>query len=132
MDLQLEGKRALITGSTAGIGYAIAESLVQEGAAVIVNGRTKQRVDAAVEKLRGRSSAAQIDSLSADLGTAAAVQQAIRQFPEVDILINNLGIFEPKPFEEISDEDWFRFFEVNVLSGVRLSRYHLTRMKSRN
>lgn len=132
MDLQLEGKRALVTGSTAGIGYAIAEALLQEGAAVIVNGRTKERVDTAVKKLRARSSAAQIDSLAADLGTAAAVQQAIRQFPEVDILINNLGIFEPKPFEEISDEDWFRFFEVNVLSGVRLSRYHLPRMKSRN
>jgi NAD(P)-dependent dehydrogenase (short-subunit alcohol dehydrogenase family) len=118
MDLQLEGKRALITGSTAGIGYAIAEALVQEGASVIVNGRTKERVERAVEKLRALSSASQVDSLAADLGTAAAVQQAIRQFPEVDILINNLGIFEPKPFEEISDEDWLRLFEVNVLSGV--------------
>lgn len=132
MDLQLEGKRALVTGSTAGIGYAIAEALAQEGAAVIVNGRTKERVDRAVEQLRARATASQIHNLPADLGTAAAVQEAIRQFPEVDILINNLGIFEPKPFEEISDEDWLRFFEVNVLSGVRLSRHYLPRMKSRN
>jgi NAD(P)-dependent dehydrogenase (short-subunit alcohol dehydrogenase family) len=132
MDLQLEGKRALVTGSTAGIGYAIAEALLQEGVAVIVNGRRQERIATAVKKLRAGSSAAQIDSLAADLGTAAAVKQAIQQFPEVDILINNLGIFEPKPFEEISDEDWLRFFEVNVLSGVRLSRYHLPRMKDRN
>lgn len=132
MDLQLEGRRALVTGSTAGIGYAVAEVLVQEGASVIVNGRTKERVDTAVEKLRARSGAAHIHSLAADLSTAAAVQQAIREFPEVDILVNNLGIFEPKPFEEISDDDWLRFFEVNVLSGVRLSRHHLPRMKNRN
>jgi len=132
MDLQLEGKRALVTGSTAGIGYAIAEVLLQEGTSVIVNGRTKERVDTAVQNLRARSNTTDIRSLAADLGTAAAVQQAIREFPEVDILVNNLGIFEPKPFEEISDEDWLRFFEVNVLSGVRLSRHHLPRMKSRN
>jgi NAD(P)-dependent dehydrogenase (short-subunit alcohol dehydrogenase family) len=132
MDLQLEGRRALVTGSTAGIGYAIAEALLQEGASVIVNGRTKERVDTAVQNLRARLSTAHIHSLAADLGTAAAVQQAIREFPEVDILVNNVGIFEPKPFEEISDEDWFRFFEVNVLSGVRLSRHHLPRMKNRN
>jgi NAD(P)-dependent dehydrogenase (short-subunit alcohol dehydrogenase family) len=132
MDLQLKGKRALVTGSTAGIGFAIAEALAKEGAAVIVNGRTKARVEGAVRKLRAGSESAEIDALAADLGTATGVQQAITQFPDVDILINNLGAFQPKPFEEIPDEDWLRLFEVNVLSGVRLSRHYLPRMKAKN
>jgi len=129
MDLKLEGKRALVTGSTAGIGFAIAEALAREGAQVVVNGRTAQRVEDAIGKLNGALRRA--DGLSADLGTRAGVEEAIRRFPEVDILVNNLGIFEPKPFEQISDDDWFRFFEVNVMSGVRLSRHHLPRMKER-
>jgi NAD(P)-dependent dehydrogenase (short-subunit alcohol dehydrogenase family) len=132
MDLQLEGKRALITGSSAGIGYAIAERLALEGASVIINGRTQQRVDqalAALGKSRPRGTAA---GLAADLGTADGVGQALQQFPDVDILVNNLGIFEPKAFEEISDADWLHFFEVNVMSGVRLSRHYLPRMKQRN
>lgn len=124
MDLQLDGKLALITGSTAGIGFAIAESLARERCRVIVNGRTQARVDAALAKLPGAV------GLAADLGTSAGVAEAIRRFPDVDILINNMGIFEPKPFEAIPDEDWFRFFEVNVLSGVRLSRHYLPRMKA--
>ncbi len=132
MDLQLNGKRALVTGSTAGIGYAIAEALAKEGASVIVNGRTKERVEKAVEKLRAASIAGEVHPVAADLGTADGARQAIEQFAEVDILVNNLGIFEPKPFEEISDEDWLRFFEVNVLSGVRLSRHYLPRMKEKN
>lgn len=132
MDLQLKGKRALVTGSTAGIGFAIAQALVQEGANVIVNGRTKQRVDDAIEKLRAAFPSADVHGLAVDLGTAGGTREATTRFGEVDILINNLGIFEAKPFEQISDEDWFRFFEVNVLSGVRLSRHYLPRMKQKN
>ena len=126
MNLQLEGKTALVTGSTAGIGLAIATALASEGAAVIVNGRTQQRVDEAVRK----SGAA--DGIAADLGTEAGARAVIDRFPAVDILVNNLGIFEPKPFEQIPDDDWLRFFEVNVLSGVRLSRHYITGMKARN
>jgi hypothetical protein len=132
MDLQLEGKRALVTGSTAGIGYAIAEALAREGASVIVNGRTKQRVEAAIAKLHAASVRGKIEGLAADLGTADGARQAIQRYPEIEILVNNLGIFEPKPFEQIPDEDWFRFFEVNVLSGVRLSRHYLPKMRARS
>ena len=132
MDLNLEGKRALVTGSTAGIGYAIAESLAQEGASVIVNGRTQKRVDEALGKLKKANVRGKVDGLAADLGTADGAKLAINKHPDLDILINNLGIFEAKPFEEIPDTAWLRFFEVNVLSGVRLSRHHLPRMKQRN
>src|SRR2546426_4345554 len=125
MNLQLEGKTALVTGSTAGIGLAIATALAKEGAAVIVNGRTQERVDKAV-----RVSGA-VHGIAADLGTEAGARAVIARFPAVDILVNNLGIFEPKPFEQIPDDDWRRFFEVNVLSGVRLSRHYLPGMKER-
>jgi len=124
MDLQLDGKLAFVTGSTAGIGFAVAASLARERCRVIINGRTQARVDAALAKLPGAV------GLAADLGTSGGVAEAIRRFPDVDILINNMGIFEPKAFEAIPDEDWFRFFEVNVLSGVRLSRHYLPRMKA--
>jgi NAD(P)-dependent dehydrogenase (short-subunit alcohol dehydrogenase family) len=127
MDLKLAGKTALVTGSTAGIGFAIAAGLAQEGVSVILNGRTQARVDEAIGKLEGK-----VSGLAADLGTADGARKAIEKYPEVDILVNNLGIFEPKPFEEIPDEDWFRFFEVNVMSGVRLSRHYLPRMKQKN
>ena len=127
MDLKLAGKTALVTGSTAGIGFAIAAGLAQEGASVIINGRTESRVEEAVKKLKGK-----VFGLALDLGTADGIRKAIEKYPEVDILINNLGIFEPKPFEDIPDEDWFRFFEVNVMSGVRLSRHYLPRMKQKN
>jgi NAD(P)-dependent dehydrogenase (short-subunit alcohol dehydrogenase family) len=126
MDLELKGKSALVTGSTAGIGLAIAAGLAREGCRVIVNGRTQDRVDAAV-----RSSGA-AEGVAADLGTEAGVQMLVERLPEVDILVNNLGIFEPKPFEAITDADWRKFFEVNVLSGVRLSRHYLPAMKRRN
>jgi len=124
MDLQLKGKKALVTGSTAGIGLAIARSLAEEGAALIVNGRTQPRVDAALAQMPKGAL-----GLAADLGTASGCALAVERFPEVDILVNNLGIFEPKEFASIPDEDWSRFFEVNVMSGVRLSRHYLPRMK---
>ena len=132
MDVQLLGKRALVTGSTAGIGYAIAEALAKEGATVILNGRTKKRVDEALSRLNRGNLRGKTEGLAADLGTAAGSREAIGRHPDVDILVNNLGIFEPKAFEQIPDEDWFRFFEVNVLSGVRLCRHYLPRMKQRN
>jgi NAD(P)-dependent dehydrogenase (short-subunit alcohol dehydrogenase family) len=126
MNLQLEGKTALVTGSTAGIGLAIASILAKEGAAVIVNGRTQDRVDRAVQ-ISGAA-----HGVAADLGTAAGVDAVIARFPSIDILVNNLGIYEPKPFEAIGDDDWRRFFEVNVLSGVRLSRRYIASMKEAN
>jgi NAD(P)-dependent dehydrogenase (short-subunit alcohol dehydrogenase family) len=131
MDLQLTGRRALVTGSTAGIGLAIAEALAREGTEVVVNGRTESRVQRACEQIRSRNSSARLLELAADLGTADGAAAAVKAFPDVDILVNNLGIFEPKPFEDIPDSDWFRFFEVNVMSGVRLSRHYLPRMKRR-
>jgi NAD(P)-dependent dehydrogenase (short-subunit alcohol dehydrogenase family) len=132
MNLGLENKRALITGSTAGIGLAIARSLASEGAAVIVNGRTQQRVDEAIDEIRKASPSAKLEGFAGDLGTAEAVAEVTKRWPQIDILVNNLGIFEPKPFEMIPDEDWMRFFEVNVMSGVRLSRAYLPGMKQRN
>lgn len=132
MELDLGAKTALVTGSTAGIGFAIAEAFAAEGAAVVVNGRTAERVDSAVNRLRAKYPDARVNGLALDLGTAEGCLAAHERYPEVDILVNNLGIFEPKPFEEIPDQDWLRFFEVNVLSGVRLSRHYLPRMKQRD
>ena len=132
MDLELINKRALVSGSTAGIGLAIARALAAEGASVIVNGRTLERVEQAVRELREAVPSGPFQTLAAVLGGPAGVQQAVGKFPEVDILVNNLGIFEPKAFIEIPDADWFRFFEVNVMSGVRLSRQYLPGMVKRN
>ena len=132
MDLQLQGKRALVTGSTAGIGLAIARGLAREGAGVIINGRSAKRVDQSVAALNKSGGSGKVEGLAADLGTADGTRTAIERFPEVDILVNNLGIFEAKPFEDIPDADWLRFFEVNLLSGVRLSRHYLPGMKKRN
>jgi NAD(P)-dependent dehydrogenase (short-subunit alcohol dehydrogenase family) len=131
MDLKLNGKLALVTGSTAGIGYAIAAGLAREGAAVIVNGRTQAAVNDALARLKSETGGT-LHGFAGDLGTAAAADEVARQYPNVEILINNLGIFEAKRFEEIPDADWMRFFEVNVLSGVRLARLYLPAMKKRD
>jgi NAD(P)-dependent dehydrogenase (short-subunit alcohol dehydrogenase family) len=132
MDLGLTGKRALVTGSTAGIGYATAELLAREGASVIVNGRTAARVEAAAAKLRAEVSGASVAGFAADLAQAAGCDALIAAHPDVDVLVNNMGIFEPKPFEAITDQDWLRFFEANVLSGIRLSRHYVGGMRARN
>jgi NAD(P)-dependent dehydrogenase (short-subunit alcohol dehydrogenase family) len=131
MDLGLTGKLALVSGSTAGIGYAIAEALVREGARVIVNGRTSKSVDKAVAKLNAIAPNS-ASAFAADLSTAEAAIDVARKFPDVEILVNNLGIFEPKGFEEITDDEWEHFFEVNVLSGIRLARAYLPAMKRKN
>lgn len=131
MDLGLAGKRALITGSTAGIGFATAEALTREGAQVIVNGRTQRRVDEALARLRAVSKSL-VEGIAADVSGAEGCAKVIAAYPDVDILVNNMGIFEPKPFEEISDTDWMRFFESNVMSGVRFSRHYVRGMKERN
>ncbi len=132
MNLKLENKHALVSGSTAGIGYAIALGLAREGAKVIINGRTQERVDIAIANIHKEVPEAKLGGIAADLGTAVGVESLIQQLPTVDILVNNLGIFEPKAFEEIPDADWFRLFEVNVMSGVRLSRAYLPGMKQRH
>ena len=137
MDLKLIGKTALVSGSTAGIGLAIAGGLAQEGATVYVNGRTEARVQQAVEqvrasKVRAKQSQGTVEGIAADLGTVEGCVELFSQLPKVDILVNNLGIFEAKLFAQISDDDWRRFFEVNVLSGVRLSRQYLPGMLKNN
>jgi NAD(P)-dependent dehydrogenase (short-subunit alcohol dehydrogenase family) len=132
MDLQLANKKALVTGSTAGIGFAIVSMPAQEGAAVVVTGRSQRRVEEAVRRIQGKHKDAPVTRVAADLGSKEGVGLMTRQVQAVDILVNNLGIFEPKPFTEITDEDWQRFFEVNVLSGVRLSRFYLPQMLQKN
>jgi NAD(P)-dependent dehydrogenase (short-subunit alcohol dehydrogenase family) len=132
MDLELRGKRALITGSTAGIGFAIAQALAREGAQVVVNGRTQARVTEAEQRIRAELPDSQIAGIAADLSSAGGANKVIESFPELDILVNNMGIFEPQSFEKISDTDWQRFFETNVMSGVRLSRHYLVQMRQRN
>lgn len=132
MDLGIDGKRALVTGSTAGIGFATAEVLAREGAHVIVNGRTQRRVDEALSKLRSKLSGTRLEGIAADVSGAEGCARIINAYPELDILVNNMGIFEPKPFEEISDADWMRFFESNVMSGIRLSRHYVRGMRQRN
>lgn len=131
MDLKFNGKLALVTGSTAGIGRAIANALAQEGAKVIVNGRTQSAVDNVVSEIKSATNG-DVIGFAGDLSTVAAADALFKQYPNVEILVNNLGIFEPKPFEEIPDADWLRFFDVNVLSGIRLSRMYLPAMKQAN
>lgn len=132
MDLQLAGKKVLVTGSTAGIGFATARAFAAEGASVVVNGRTQERVDAAVGKIRKLHPNASVSGVASDVSNAAGCAKLVQAVPRVDVLVNSMGIFEPKPFEQIPDEDWFRFFEANVMSGVRLSRHYLSGMRERN
>jgi NAD(P)-dependent dehydrogenase (short-subunit alcohol dehydrogenase family) len=132
MDLGLKAKRALVTGSTAGIGLATARVLASEGAHVTVNGRTEARVREAVARLKVELPGASVDGIAANLAGGEGCQALIAQLQDVDVLVNNLGIFEPKPFEDIPDEDWLRFFETNVLSGIRLARHYVRGMRSRN
>ena len=132
MDLKLTGKIALVTGSTAGIGFAIAKLLATEGAHVYVNGRSQERVDAAMAEIRSQVPRAKVDGIVADFSSVAGAEAVIAKLPSVDVLVNNVGIFEPKPFAEIPDADWFRFFEINVMSGVRLTRHYLAGMLEKN
>ena len=132
MNLELINKTALISGSTKGIGFAIASQLAAEGARVIVNGRSEKTVNSALQQIRTAVPEAKVEGFAGDLASTTATEELIELFPAVDILVNNLGVYEPKPFDRISDEDWRRFFEVNVLSGVRLSRAYLPGMKERN
>jgi NAD(P)-dependent dehydrogenase (short-subunit alcohol dehydrogenase family) len=132
MKIDLSGKTALVTGSTSGIGHAIAKGLASAGASVVVNGRTEAKVDAAVAAIAKTAPDSKVRGVAADVATAAGCNALVAALPDVDILINNAGIFEPKDFFDIPDEDWTRFFEVNVMSGVRLSRAYLEGMLKRN
>lgn len=132
MDLLLQDKLVLVTGSTAGIGYAIAEVFAAEGARVIVNGRSEERVAAASASILKKYPQAHLESLVADLATAGAVEETIKRFPTVDVLVNNLGVYGPKNFEDLSDEEWLSIIETNFLSGVRLCRHYLPAMKKAN
>lgn len=131
MDLKLRGKRALVTGSTAGIGFAIARGLARERAEVIINGRSEEKVAEAVRRITSEMGSS-ATGIAADLSSAEGVNRLLERAGRVDILINNIGIFEPVPFLEISDQDWFRFFELNVMSGVRLARALIPSMLRRN
>ena len=132
MDLQLTNKTALVSGSTAGIGLAIASKLAQEGASVIINGRTQERVNTAINQIKQTVTEAKLQGVVADMGTQAGTEELFSAVSEVDILVNNLGIYGAKAFGEISDNEWMQFLEVNVISGVRLSRHYLPLMLQKN
>jgi NAD(P)-dependent dehydrogenase (short-subunit alcohol dehydrogenase family) len=132
VDLKLTDKIALVTGSTAGIGFATARALAAEGTHVHVNGRTQKRVDEAVSAIRSHAPTARVDGIVADFSSSAGAEAVIAKLPIVDVLVNNVGIFEPKPFAQIPDADWYRFFEINVMSGVRLARHYLAGMLEKN
>ena len=132
MQIDLSGKRAIVTGSTAGIGFAIAAGLAESGATVVINGRSEKSTSAAKERLAKKFPKAKVEGVAADLSTAAGAEAFIAKAGDADILVNNVGIFDPKPFAEIPDADWQRFFDTNVMSGVRLSRHYLPAMMKRN
>ncbi len=132
MKIDLSGKTALVTGSTSGIGHAIAKGLAEAGAEVVVNGRAKEKTNAAAAAIGKAVPGSKVRGVAADVSTAAGCKTLVAELPDVDILINNAGIFEPKEFFDIPDEDWTRFFEVNVMSGVRLSRAYMPAMLKRN
>lgn len=132
MDLQLAGRKVFVTGSTAGIGFATAREFAAEGASVVINGRSQERVDRAIAEIRKLDSGAQLSGVASDISNAAGCAKLVQAVPQVDVLVNNMGIFEPKPFEKIPDADWLLFFEANVLSGVRLSRHYLPGMREKN
>ncbi len=132
MDLKLSDKVAFVSGSTAGIGFAIAKRLLTEGAQVIINGWTQKSIDEAVQELKSMIPQAKVSGIPADFSKADEVNKLIQALSEIDILINNAGIFEPKAFTDIPDEDWFRFFEINVMSGIRLSRHFFPKMLAKN
>lgn len=132
MDLRLEGKLAFISGSTAGIGYSTAKLLLMEGCRVIINGRTQERVDRTIIRLNEEVPGARVSGIACDFSQAGEVQSLIYQLPEIDILINNVAVFEPKEFTEITDRDWLHFFEVNVLSGIRLARHCFPTLLKKN
>lgn len=132
MDLQIHSKIALISGSTVGIGFAIATELAREGAKVVINGRSQKSVDTALARLRSLVAGAEVQGVAADLARAEGCQVLFDACPRADILVNNLGIFDPVPFDAIPDSEWQRFFDVNVMSGVRLARHYLPAMKAAN
>lgn len=131
LDLQLKGKTALVTGSTMGIGYATAKAMLEEGMTVIINSRHKEGNDKAIASLKKETGREPL-SIVADVGTREGTDKIIEAFPDVDILVNNVGRFIPKPFEQTTDDDWYGSFNLNVMSGVRLSRHYITGMKKRN
>ncbi|SFB17392.1 SDR family NAD(P)-dependent oxidoreductase [Algoriphagus aquimarinus] len=132
MYLKLEDKKAFISGSTAGIGFAIAKRFLVEGATVIINGRSQEGIDKAIADLKAETGSDKVTGIAADFSKVEEVDNLLKALPEVDILINNAGIFEPKAFVDIPDEDWFRFFEMNVMSGIRLSRQYFPKMLAKN
>ncbi|QEY61985.1 SDR family oxidoreductase [Metapseudomonas lalkuanensis] len=132
MDFRLSNKLALVSGSTKGIGFAIAQGLAREGARVIVNGRSQVSVDEAIARLLAAQPEARVEGFAGDLADPAQIGALTARYPAVDVLVNNLGIFDPKPFEDIPDEDWLRFLDINLMSGVRLSRAYLPKMKAKN
>lgn len=131
MKIDLTGKTALVTGSTLGIGRAIAEGLAAAGATVVINGRKQQAIDEAIAAIARSVPGAKLEGIAADLGTAEGVSAMVAALPAVDVLVNNVGIFNPQDFFEVPDEEWSRFFEVNVMSGVRLSRAYAQGMAER-